>query len=291
MNVTARVHPRPWVAEKTPPAAVSATEDHDAEQQTSGKEREARTVALLIRAGRVDDPGIASQLRGEAVALNLRLVRGVARRYAGRGVELEDLQQVAGMALVLAARRFEPEQGRGFGAFAQVTMHGELKRHLRDHAWAVRPPRALHDTYLQIVRIGDDLAQSLQAVPSTGQIAQALGVTSQQVREAQNVSGSYAAASLDAWPGGDDIPWGEPVNVGRVRSVDAQLAGLDLRQSIRLLPPREQLMLHLRFAEDLTQQQIGVRLGISQMQVSRQLSSVIARLRATLTNDTAEAAS
>lgn len=210
----------------------------------------------------------------------------MAHRYTGRGIDLDDLQQVAGLALVLAANRYDPHRGRPFTAYAVITISGELKRHLRDHGWGVRPPRTVHDTYLQVGQATADLTQSQHNSPTVHDISQSLGITPEQVCEAQKAGLSYAAASLDALLNDHgDPPVDRDHDDELPNPADRVLTRVALQQSFRLLTPRDRLMLHLRFDEDLSQRQIGDRLGISQMQVSRVLTSIFARLRVSLTVD------
>ncbi|MDQ2850492.1 MAG: sigma-70 family RNA polymerase sigma factor [Actinomycetota bacterium] len=209
--------------------------------------------------------------------------RSVARRYAHRGIELDDLQQVAAVALVLAAGRFDPQLGHSFAAYAGATIHGELKRHLRDHGWAVRPPRGLYDTYTDVVLATRALEQSMADVPTARDVADQLGIDVQLVHEARKVGSCYTAASLDSMLTEDaGLSIGDRLADPQPSQIDAVEVRLALAQSLRALTPRERLLIQLRFGHDLTQQQIGERLGISQMQVSRLLSAVSARLRASL---------
>ncbi len=226
----------------------------------------------------------AATMRDAAVRENLGLAHRIAARYMNRGVDIEDLQQVAALALVLASRRFDPELGYNFSAFAAPTIHGELKRHLRDHAWAVRPPRALHDRYHEVVQASRSLEQTLGREPSPQDIASHLGMGIAQVREAQRVGCSYTASSLEALTAErPDSPLGATVASGSVHDAEASVVAIMLDQTLEAqASSRERLLLRLRFEQDLTQQEIGNRLGISQMQVSRLLSCVLARLRAGL---------
>lgn len=256
--------------------------EHDRTRALSvSDERETRTVAVLRqRAGLIGDDALAEVLRGDAIGLNLILATSIARRYINRGVDLDDLQQVALIGLVLAVDRFDHRHGTPFSPWARMTINGELKRHLRDHAWAVRPPRDLHDRYLEITSTINDLTHRLSRAPSTAEIADSLGVTSAKVHEARDVGGSYAATSLNMLIDQQaDSFTGDGLNLGSVDTVDGRLTTLDLEQVLRALSPRDQTLVQLRFGQELTQRQIGLHLGISQMQVSRLLAAVVARLR------------
>ncbi len=221
--------------------------------------------------------------RDGLVHQHLGLARGIARCYTGRGVDAEDLSQVALLALVVAAGRFEVERGSSFGAYATVSIHGSLKRHLRDHAWAVRPPRAIHDIVHQVSRATVDLTHTLGAVPTATDIATYLGISPEQVNQARTAQFSYAATSLDAlthehFAGTSYVP---PALVSTGTADAADLA-LMIESVVHALPPRDQQIVRLRFEHDMTQQEIGDHLGISQMQVSRLLSALTARLKTQL---------
>lgn len=221
--------------------------------------------------------------RDVAISENIDLARRIAHRYAHRGVEADDLQQVAALALVLAADRFDPARGHDFAAYAGVTIHGELKRHLRDHAWAVRPPRGLHDTYHEVSRATGVLTQSLGRSPTAHDLARHLGVDVRTVREAQQLAGAFTASSLDAMAVDlPDVAARAPVDSSGARDIENVIIAVTLDRTLRSLSPRERLLVNLRFEHGLTQQQIGQRLGISQMQVSRLLAAVVTRLRLSL---------
>ena len=248
-------------------------------------DREARTVDLLERARAACDDAAAAPSREAAIELNITLATGIAARYSHRGVDIDDLRQVALLALVLAVDRFDPQRGSPFTPYARITIDGELKRYLRDHAWSVRPPRSLHDLYMEVNRVTQDLTQRLGRSPTAEDVAGLLGITPAQVREAHRVASSYTAASLNALLAEQPDGFvGDGLNLGTVNTVDARLTTLGVGELITALRPRDRLMLQLRFEQDMTQRQIGHILGISQMQVSRLLSGVMTRLRAGLSD-------
>ncbi len=243
--------------------------------------RPAKPVVVADAAGDLDPAGV--QQRDELVHEHLGLARGIARRYTHRGVDLEDLSQVASMALVVAAGRFDPARGTEFTSYATISIHGTLKRHLRDHAWAVRPPRVIHDTFHQVARATLELTQTLTGTPTTADIAHYLGIEPGQVLEAQRAGSCYTAASLDALT--EERSGDSPPELSTGHETDTAHAldlSITLDQAVSALPARDQHLVRLRFEHDLTQRQIGDRLGISQMQVSRLLSSLTTRLRTQL---------
>lgn len=250
--------------------------------QSDPADRHTRPTRQLRAAS--DDPCLEALIHE-----HIGLSRSIARRYANRGIDVEDLEQVAALALVLAAGRFDAALGHRFAAYAGVTIHGELKRHLRDHGWAVRPPRGLYDTHCEVVQATRLLEQSMATTPTVRDIADHLSISASAVREAQKLSSCYTAASLEEMFDDGLLPAvGDRLKNDGTSQIDALEARLALGQTLQCLAPRERLLIQLRFEQELTQQQIGQRLGVSQMQVSRLLSAVIARLRASLAGSFAD---
>lgn len=248
--------------------------------RSSGDQR-ARTDALLRRA-RYASRSSAASLRRQVVLDHLTLATAIAHRYDHRGLERQDLEQVALLGLVEATRRYEPGHGSGFLAFAVPTITGELKRHFRDHGWAVRPPRQLQEQSLAVRSCTERLEQDLGREPSGIEVADALGLTESEVARAHGVDNQYLARSVDAPVDRDSgVSLGDTLgennaDLGRVDDFET------LRPLLRRLKPRERLIVRLRFVDDLTQRQIGERIGVSQMQVSRLLADILLRLRRAL---------
>lgn len=208
------------------------------------------------------------------IETHLPLVRAVARRYAGRGAELDDLVQAGSVGLVKASRRFDPTRGVTFAAFAAPTIEGEIRHHLRDRVAAVRIPRDLQALAARIARREPELAGSLGRAPSAAELAAALEVSVEQVQRARQLGrpgdplGSDAGGP-DPSPPGSDPADGDPA--------DARLL---LTEQLRVLDERERQVIYLRFHRDLTERQIAREVGISQAQVSRLLSRALDKLRA-----------
>lgn len=221
------------------------------------------------------DVNVRDRIMHRYDALAVRL----AARYRGRGEPREDLEQVARIGLLNALDRFDPERGVRFSTFATVTIVGELKRHLRDRSWSVRAPRSLQERWLEVSRAIDDLTQQLGRSPRIAEIASALDVSDEEVLEALDAGGAYTAASLDAPVGESDD--GRLVDL--LGDEDPALAGVapwaTVDEAIKSLPDRERHILYLRFFEGWTQSEIGARLGISQMHVSRLLRRTLEELR------------
>lgn len=240
-------------------------------------------MRLLDAALATQDEHRAARLRKEAVILCLDLADGLAHRYRGRGVELNDLQQVARTALVKAALGYRPGLGQGFAPYASVTISGELKRHFRDQGWSVRPPRRLQELRAHLSVREEELQHELHRSPTVPELADAMEVECDEVREAVVCSSAYRAVSLSA-PNAFGTPLGD-----HLPCPDDDFAALETSAAlgclIAELNERDRQILSLRFVDELTQSEIGCRIGLSQMQVSRLLSSILERLRAGLVDD------
>jgi RNA polymerase sigma-B factor len=203
----------------------------------------------------------------------------LARKFMGRGESLEDLEQVATMALLKAIDRLDLNRDVRFSTFATITVIGELKRHLRDRGWAVRVPRPIQELAVRITRVIGTLTQELARSPTVREIADHLGASEDDVLEALDASRAYTADSLDAPIGGND--GFSPADTLAVQ--DEGFESLDSWQTVapllRKLPERERAILYMRFFEEKTQSEIAQELGISQMHVSRLLARTLARLR------------
>ncbi len=219
------------------------------------------------------------ELRNRLVEDHLLLGRGFARRYARRGVALEDLEQVARMALIGAVERFDPELGVRFETFAGRTIDGELKRYFRDKAWSVRISRH-HQDLGQAIRVSlDTLAKELGRSPTIPELAQSVGAEVDEVLAAMEAVQAYTAESIDAPSGaGEGVTFGDtlgtidddPLRV-EDRHVVAEMLG-------RLTAVERQIV-ELKFFGDRNQRDIAREVGMSQMYVSRTLHRALATLR------------
>ena len=222
-------------------------------------------------------------LRDQLIESHLGLCEYLARRFSNRGEPLDDLVQVASVGLLKAVDRFDPGRGVEFSTYATHTIVGELKRHFRDKGWAVRAPRRMQELYLRIGKIISTASQELGRSPTVAELAKEAEVTEEEVLEALEAGQAYRFASLDAPGGGggdDDEGDGMSAQLGQD---EPGLADAERRATmdplLATLPEREQMILRLRFYDDLTQSEIAERLGISQMHVSRLLSRSLAKLR------------
>lgn len=216
--------------------------------------------------------------REELVLRNRPLASYLARKFVGRGEALEDLEQVANLALLKAIDRFDSSRDVRFSTFATVTIVGELKRHLRDRGWSVRVPRQLQEMAVRITREIPELWQELGRSPTVREIAERIDAVDDDVLEAMDAAQAYAAESLDQPSGDSTLTPAEALG-----GVDERLERMDgwatVAPLIERLPERERRILYLRFFEDKTQSEIAAELGISQMHVSRLLSQVLSFLR------------
>jgi RNA polymerase sigma-B factor len=219
--------------------------------------------------------------REQLVERYLRLAQSLARRYARSSEPLDDLEQVACLGLVHAVDRFDPARGVAFSSFAVPTILGELKRHFRDRTWAVRVPREVRDNLTAVDRASETLSGELGRSPSAAEVAEATGLSVEQVIEARQAAHAYRCESIDRpAPGEDD----DGMTLGdRLGFPDEALRraedGIALEQLAALvLSRRDREVLRLRISEDLLQREIAARVGLSQMQVSRLLREAAHRL-------------
>ncbi len=224
-------------------------------------------------------------LRDELVTAHMGLAEYLARRFTNRGEPLDDLVQVAALGLLKAVDRFDPERGLEFSTYATPTIVGELKRHFRDKGWAVRVPRRVQELHLRLGSVVSMLSQELGRSPTIGEIAQAAAVSEEEVLEAIEAGHAYRFTSLDA-PSGNDDDMSLSAELGEEDQglIDSEHR-VTLSPLIAQFPPRERMILHLRFFEGLTQSEIAGRLGISQMHVSRLLARALAQLRTQAEDD------
>lgn len=219
------------------------------------------------------------RLRNDIVEEHRHLADRFARRYRARGIPVEDLRQTALVAMVRAVDRFDPEQGVTFATFVSRTMDGELKRALRDRAWAVRPPRAAQERHLALRKREEELTHRLGRAPTVQELAAALDASVEEVLEAIEAGGARTAggitrtnddgAAVDA----DDILAVGETGYGRVD--DRMLVAELLDQ----LGEREREVIRLRFFDRLGQEEIAERVGVSQSYLSRLLRKTLLDLR------------
>jgi len=235
----------------------------------AGLERE-----LFARYRDTGDPS----LRNELVERHRGLAIALANRFNGRGEPLDDLVQVAMIGLLGAVERFDPALGNAFTTFATPTILGELRRHFRDHTWALKVPRPIKDLHLRVRPAAAELRSELGRSPTVPELALHLGCSEERVIEALEVSGAYRADSIHTpAAGGEGLTLedqlasdGDPLHTFEVVET--------VRSLIARLPEREQTVLQLRFYDELSQSEIAKRVGLSQMHVSRIVRATLERL-------------
>ena len=246
-------------------------------------ERDVETSELFRRLAATDTPEESEQVVEQIVHLYLDLCASMAGRYDGRGVEHEDLVQVARLALVKAVRRYEPGHAPSFAAYAVPTISGELKRWFRDRGGVVRPPRRLQELRANLQSVRSRLEQELGATPTDAELAEAVGATVEEVREVATAATGFRPLSLDCSPSDDD----RPGLAAFLAADDDGLAGADdrvcLAEALTELDDDERELLLMRYVEGMTQREIGEARGVSQMQVSRTLRRITVRLHDQLT--------
>ncbi|MEV0245654.1 RNA polymerase sigma factor SigF [Nocardia sp. NPDC050712] len=222
------------------------------------------------------------EVREELIRRCLPLAEHIARKFTGRGENFEDLLQIARVGMVAAVDRFDPSHGASFLSFAIPTIMGEVRRHFRDYAWAVRVPRRLKEIQQLIGPAVEMLSQQLGRMPKASEIAEELQADLVEVTQALIARNAYQTSPIDATTGKDDdnSPLTPIDTLGtddpEYRNVEDYLA---VRPLIAALPERERKVLILRFFESKTQTEIAEQLGVSQMQVSRILSKTLSTLR------------
>jgi len=230
--------------------------------------------ALLRRYATTGDP----QLKEELVRRFVPLARSLALRYRAAPEPLEDLIQVASLGLVKALNRFDPERGDSFKAYAAPTILGELRRHFRDRVWELRLPRRLQDRTMVVREAAAALSEELGRTATVSQIAERLELSEEEVLETFQADSARRTLSLDGPQSREDED-SEPMieTVGEPEAgyerVEVQLAAEEAQ-----LTERERAVLRLRFEDDLNQREIGRRLGVSQMQVSRIMRKALRKI-------------
>ena len=209
------------------------------------------------------------EARQELIERYLPLVRSLARRYANRGEQLEDLVQVGSIGLIKAIDRFDVDRGVELTTYATPNIIGEIKRHFRDKGWSIRVPRGLQELNVRLSQLLERLTVELERSPTIPELAKAAGVTEEEVLEALESGQAYTTVSLSAPSGG-----GEDGELDPLESLGELEHEYEVSEA-----RRERRILHLRFWEGLTQSQIAAQVGISQMHVSRLIRRSLEKVR------------
>ncbi|MFE9740774.1 RNA polymerase sigma factor SigF [Streptomyces sp. NPDC006477] len=222
-------------------------------------------------------------VRNTLIEMNMSLVRYAAGRFRARGDEMEDIVQVGMVGLIKAIDRFDLSREVEFATFAVPYIVGEIKRFFRDTTWAVHVPRRLQEARVELAKATDELSSRLGRAPRVAELAPLMNLSEEEVVEAQVAANGYNSTSLDATIGGADS---EDDDAALADLIGREDPAIELFEDFHTLAPlvealeeRDRVLLHLRFVEELTQTQIGERLGVSQMHVSRLLARSLNRLR------------
>lgn len=219
--------------------------------------------------------------RSRLIEQHMPLARSLAVQYRHAREPLDDLCQVANLGLVKAVDRYDPERGIAFTSFAVPTILGELKRHFRDRTWTIHVSRGVQESIARVEKVSEDMRAELGRYPSVREVAEAIGMSVEEVTEARLAEGASRLASLDAPMTSRD----EPGDNGLADTLGREDTRLDrvedavwIEQLSGGLTERQREVLRLRFVEDLVQREIAERVGLSQMHVSRILRDTLAQL-------------
>jgi RNA polymerase sigma-B factor len=222
------------------------------------------------------------EAREELIEQYLPLVRSLARRYANRGEQLEDLVQVGSIGLIKAIDRFDVDRGVELTTYATPNIIGEIKRHFRDKGWSIRVPRGLQELNVRLSQLLERLTVELERSPTIAELAEAADVTEEEVLEALESGQAYTTVSLSAPAGGGEDSELDPLeSLGELEhEYEVSEDRAVLAPGLDVLDERERRIIHLRFWEGLTQSQIAAQVGISQMHVSRLIRRSLEKVRA-----------
>ncbi|GAA2152730.1 hypothetical protein GCM10009760_49790 [Kitasatospora kazusensis] len=267
----------PSISRPAVPELVSVTDP----QKVAPADARELTRVLLTRLSTLEEGTREySYVRSTLVELNLSLVRFALRRFTSHRESTADLLQVGAVGLIKAIDRFDPERGVEFTTYALPTILGEIRRHFRDTTWAVHVPRRLQELRITLAKAQDELSQGLDRAPTVEELARHLDLPAEEVVEGLVATNAHTTDSIDLPASGEkgaaplaDLIGGPDDRLDLVENMVA------LKPLIAALPERDRLILSLRFTQELTQSQIGARLGLSQMHVSRLLARTLKTLR------------
>jgi len=245
-------------------------------------DRKRRPAELIAHAATLDGPERLAIL-DEVIVINIPVARALAARYRNRGQPIEELEQVACLALTKAVRAYDPARGDDLLVFAVPSILGELKRYFRDSTWTVRPPRRIQELRPRISEAEAELTQRLGRPPRPSEIADAVGCSTDDVLEAHESATCASPDSLNESPSGEaDFAWIDRLSTEELGFRRAEAVAV-LGPACRRLKGRDRRILELRFFEQKTQQQIADELGVTQVQVSRLLQRILTDLRRAIT--------
>lgn len=249
------------------------------DQLTVEKDYESMDVKELFKLFSEDKDNIV--LRNILIEKHLYLAKILSRKFANKGVDYEDIYQVASLALIYAIDRYDISRGFEFSSFATPTIEGEIKKYFRDKVWTMRVPRRIQELSKKISNAKNILEQDERKSPTPSKIAQYLGVTEEEVLEAMEASYGYQPISLDM-PSNDDSEDKDMTIGDRVGVEEKQFSDIELKDFLlnfmKNLNETEEKLIKGRFFENKTQLALSYELGVSQMTVSRLEKKIIKRL-------------
>lgn len=249
------------------------------ESVPSDDARRRRTQSLFEQIAACEDDEERHRLRDSVIVCNIPVADRLAGRYSGRGVPTDDLRQVARTCLVRVVRDFRMARAKDFLSYAVPSIRGELRKYFRDVGWTVRPPRRLQEARLAIGEARVELTQVLSREPTPDELADHTGIEVETVREASSIEHCFRPSSLEQPVRGDDTRTvGDAVGVDEPEFPRSE-ARVMLEPLLRSLNARDRKVIELRYFRGLTQSEVGERIGVSQMQVSRIHTRVIKQLR------------
>lgn len=253
-------------------------EMHTSPTQLNREDFCTRQVSDLISARENGSEADVRRAEESVIVACLPQAGAVARKYRQRGVDLDDLEQVARLGVIKAVRGWKPGKG-GLLGYLMPTIHGEVKRYFRDRGAPIRIPRSLYEAHPKVTSVERDLRQQLSRDPTTAETAQASGLPEAAVRRVKSVSSASRPLSTD-----DSAEWRSELT-SDAAALDLEMCTLRalLKPAMRVLSARERRIIALRFVWGQSQAQIASALGVSQMHVSRLLSAALSKLRAHLT--------
>jgi RNA polymerase sigma-B factor len=265
----------------SPPSATVKTSPPRSDRD--GREDRATRTADLFRLAAQGDVDSRQHLIAQVIEANMGVAEAIAAPYRRRGVDEDDLRQVAYLALTTAASKFDVEAGHDFLSYAVPTIRGELRRYFRDKGWMVRPTRKIQELQSSIFAAQPEVATRLGRSPSVSELAKHLEEPVDLIEEALAARGCFTPTSLDRLVGssGPETTIGELIG-GEDEEVSAVEARVVLGPVVRRLCARDREVLWMRFLDDRTQREIGEHIGVTQTQVSRVLTRILAELRSQL---------
>lgn len=266
-----------------PVTLVPKFRSHPAASRPAESTERGRRTDGIVAGLRVVQPESSDSLRltDQLIETNAGVARSMASRYRNRGIDLDDLEQVAMLGLIKAAHRFDPDAGHDFLSYAVPTIRGELRRHFRDSGWMVRPPRRVQELQSRISRAQQELESKLGRSPRPSEVAAHLGEELDAVVEALTADGCFMPTSLDGPVGNGTSSLGDLIGQ-QDRALASAEARIVLAPVVRRLSERDRRILDLRYVEERTQQEIAEAVGLTQAQVSRVLARILADLKADL---------